>query len=1134
MFCYKNMELIKFRNKNKEDKFYSLLLDSLLSLQESLDSQKGNFNFNEFLLLCGENLEKKGVSVLVSIFSDKKDSVTIRYLNDANDDKRLRKAFDFFFLDSKIKIDKDNYFSRNYLKSESQYIAGRQKDIYRTSTKTKQYLSSTKLNSIACPILIRGELIGFFEFISPDIKKEYLEVFESFVQGVIRSISSSMLFDELRASEEKFRDIFENADEGFYILNGKKKKFVEVNKAMECISGYTKDELLQMNYLTVFSKSERGRIDEYVKHRLNNGDSTKSPNTYETTILCKDGSEKNIKLNVSRYINKNEWFVIVNDITVAKNAGKRLRQVNENQVILNKLLQISINDLDLEKKIENLLDTVIKVPWANNDLSGGLYLLPEETNRNLHFYSSKNFPRGYFEACNLSSLDKHNHGSVIINKKIEVFDGKIKKELSGKDDLIEINSCYIPLLHKNNILGSLCFLFKEKREFNLSELEFFKSVCNIFAGAIDREKNKLELEKSEEKYRELVDNASDMFVMLDLEGKIIFANQSFSSSFPKSAIGNKNKFIDIINKSHLGAFEKRYSYFLNNNKKKKIEFKTKGQNKIIYLSANFSIIIKNGKKTAVQGILRDISDAKIAENKIHETKKHYLSVVDTIRDGIFVVDKNLKILSYNKFFAEKVDVPIEKIKNKKCSAILPGYENNLFSNNLGRQKNMTYFLKSVFITKEFRSVERKVTYKNKDYYYKINISPTKNSKGNTYQAVVTISDITENREAEEEIRRLDEFKNRVLNNVPVSIVMLDRVGKIISLNNFAHQLIGEKLIGEKLTSTEEIKNNKELVQLYDKLINKGKSFKYENLSYQSKENNEKKYLNIIASPLFDRDCKVEGAISIAVDNTEPTIYREKIENLNQNLEKKVKQRTFELDLVNKELSRVLDLKLKFISDASHELRTPLTIMKGNLELLFLDKNNSDEVIEVYRDVEDEILRMSNIISDLTMLTNADSEMEKLHYEEVDLTRLLESNVKSLSVIAKEKNIKIQLKKQSRGIFIIGDEAKLDKVFINLIRNAIKYTDANGWIKIYLNKEKNSIFVKIEDSGIGIPKKDLPNIFERFYRVDKARSRVEGGTGLGLSICKWIVEAHNGTIEVKSEEGRGSEFMVKLPLKQKIS
>jgi PAS domain S-box-containing protein len=477
-------------------------------------------------------------------------------------------------------------------------------------------------------------------------------------------------------------------------------------------------------------------------------------------------------------------------------------------------------------------------------------------------------------------------------------------------------------------------------------------------------------------------------------------------------------------------------------------------------------------------IISDITDSKRIQQKNFEGRKHYLSVIDTIRDGIFVVDKNLKILSYNKFFAEKVKLPIKTIKDKECSLILLKYENDLFSKEFIKEKNISSLIKKVFIKGKFKTFEKKISFKKKVFYYKIEISPTKDKKGQVYQAVITINNITKNREDEEEIRRLDEFKNRVLNNVPVSITMLDKKGKIISLNNYAKELMGEELLNLKLIATKEIKSNKKLVSLYNDLIKKGKPFKYENLVYYRNKGESVGYLNLIAAPLLDAKGRVEGAISIAVDNTEAKMYREKIENLNQELEKKVEKRTAELDEVNKKLNEALELKLKFISDASHELRTPLTIMKGNLDLLFLeDKKIEPSLLGVYSDLEDEIARMSQIISELTMLTNADSEIEKLCYDKVDIYKLTRLIIKSLSIIAKEKNISIKFSYILRPIYVMGDENKLDKLIMNLIRNAIKYTDQNGWIKISLSKNNNEVTLKISViAGCIIPINRFKNIF----------------------------------------------------------
>ncbi len=398
----------------------------------------------------------------------------------------------------------------------------------------------------------------------------------------------------------------------------------------------------------------------------------------------------------------------------------------------------------------------------------------------------------------------------------------------------------------------------------------------------------------------------------------------------------------------------------------------------------------------------------------------------------------------------------------------------------------------------------------------------------------SFNDVTKSKLAEEENIRLTEFNKKILDSSPVSIVVLDKKGKIILANGMAKKLMEDptrKLLGRKLFDTKEIKNNKRLQAKYKILLKTGKSFCYDNLSYISKIDKQKKWLNIIAVPLYDKNRKVDGVISMAIDNTEKIVAKEKLENLNKNLESQVKNRTEELDKINKELSHVLELKSKFISDASHELRTPLTIIQGNLDLAIQEfLNKEKEIPEAYVLIAKEIEQMTSILTDLTMLTNTDAGNETISYDDIDLNLLVKTTVQSLKVLAGKKNIKLKAFNNRRLLRIVGDEAKLEKMLLNIIRNAIKYTEKKGKIKVWTEADGDKGMVKIivKDNGMGIPKTDLPYIFERFYRVDKARSRQEGGTGLGLSICKWIVEAHHGRIEVESEVGIGSIFTIFLP------
>ena len=223
---------------------------------------------------------------------------------------------------------------------------------------------------------------------------------------------------------------------------------------------------------------------------------------------------------------------------------------------------------------------------------------------------------------------------------------------------------------------------------------------------------------------------------------------------------------------------------------------------------------------------------------------------------------------------------------------------------------------------------------------------------------------------------------------------------------------------------------------------------------------------------------------------------------------------------------------QFSSDASHELRTPLTVLKGQSELTLGKERKPKEYQEVISSNLEEIQYMSKVLEDLFMLSKSDEKQIALDCEVVDLKSLIEEICRHAEIIASEKNIKIVIAYLER-IQVYGDPVRLRQMIWNVMINGIKYTQPDGEVKVSLQDKKDMALITIQDNGIGISSSDLPLIFNRFYRVDKARSREEGGTGLGLSICKFIVSAHKGSINIESTLGEGTKFKIKLP-KQSFS
>ncbi len=222
---------------------------------------------------------------------------------------------------------------------------------------------------------------------------------------------------------------------------------------------------------------------------------------------------------------------------------------------------------------------------------------------------------------------------------------------------------------------------------------------------------------------------------------------------------------------------------------------------------------------------------------------------------------------------------------------------------------------------------------------------------------------------------------------------------------------------------------------------------------------------------------------------------------------------------------------QFVSNASHELKTPLSTMKILLEnIIYQPEMDAGLRTEFLTDVNREIDRLNLIISDLLTLVSMDSKTMRLNRETFRFADVVTDVVHRLSVVAEKRRQEVKLQ-VSDSCEMYADMAKLTQVVYNIMDNAIKYTPEGGLIRVRLNRSGRDAILRVSDNGPGIPKEDQPHIFDRFYRVDKARSRDTGGTGLGLSIVNQLVLMHGGSVSVQSEEGHGSTFTVELPIHQ---
>ena len=350
---------------------------------------------------------------------------------------------------------------------------------------------------------------------------------------------------------------------------------------------------------------------------------------------------------------------------------------------------------------------------------------------------------------------------------------------------------------------------------------------------------------------------------------------------------------------------------------------------------------------------------------------------------------------------------------------------------------------------------------------------------------------TELKQKLNEVNRQKKQIETILLHMTDGIIAFNMDGNIIHINPAAKQLLN---ITDKEDSFEKI---------FEKLkidINMEKIIYLENwTSSEQRKNVGDKYVNILFAPFQDENDRPGGVIALIQDITEHV--------------------------------RLDNMRKEFVADVSHELKTPITSIMGYADTLLegeYDKETQNRFLNV---IASEARRMAQLVTDLLTLSRYDSKKIKKEETEFDLGDLVKKCQEKLKFEIEKKGHNMECFVTASVPPVQADKYGIERVVLNILSNAIKYTPENGTIKVYVGFVYNDAYIKVIDNGIGIPEEDLGRIFERFYRVDKARTREMGGTGLGLSIAKEILDQNKGSIDIKSEVGKGTEVVIRLTAKK---
>ncbi len=517
-------------------------------------------------------------------------------------------------------------------------------------------------------------------------------------------------------------------------------------------------------------------------------------------------------------------------------------------------------------------------------------------------------------------------------------------------------------------------------------------------------------------------------------------------------------------------------------------------------------------------LLYNISMRREAEDKLNEKYLQLSSLINTIPDFVILKDGKGRWIQVNNSCLNVFGLRDTNYKGKTDFDLA---KENVFLKSVSHTCEKTDEL--AWIKGKIVKQEEVIPSQNgHDRYYDVIKAPVYNKNGSRKGLVVVGRDITQNKNAQKKLKKNEESYRRLINLIPDAIIIHDGI-KITLANPAAVKILGAQ-------STKDIidKPLNDLVHPdYKQIINN--RINYQRQSMEKVGFCEEKYFTLdgkiinveVAAVPFKNDGKCYNLV-VARDITDKKIA----EKLKEKIQKEETKR--------KEALQYENLRTEFFSNISHELRTPLNLILGCIQLIELNdkcnNKNEENIHKRIKIIKQNCYRLLKLVNNLIDITKMDSGYLSLNLNNYNIVSVVEDITLSIIEYTKQKGISLIFDTNIEEKIIACDVDKIERIILNLLSNAIKFTDAGGSIKVIVKDMNEKVRIIVKDTGIGIPKDKISQIFDRFRQVDKSFTRNHEGSGIGLSLVKSLVNMHDGKIYVNSEEGRGSEFIIDIPSK----